>query len=404
MDHKKRHSASAHSDLSEAISPVASQELKASEALLKGVLDSSLDGIMAFECVRDANGAIVDFTWLVVNPKSEEITGYAAADLLGKRMLEQMPGNKRTGLFDAYVAVVETGVPYVAEFAYDDDSISAWFSITAVKLGDGFVVTFRDITTHYTAETKLKRMNQVLEQRNRELQDFAYIASHDLQEPLRKVQAFADLLREDYGTVVDEVGQHYLERMEDAAQRMSRLINDLLSYSRIATKGRPFSDVNLNDALNEVITDVEVHICEVEGTLDRGPLPTIEADERQIRQLLQNLISNALKFAREGVRPVISVSATRVPDALVAGQDAWELRVGDNGIGFDEKYLDRIFTPFQRLHRRDQYAGTGMGLAICRRIVERHNGTITGTSTPGVGSTFIITLPARQVAAYEQKS
>lgn len=379
-------------------------DLQESQGLLQGVLNSSLDGIMAFQSIREADGTIVDFEWLLVNPEAGRMTGQEASELIGKRLLEVMPGNKGRGLFDAYVQVVETGKPYRSEFSYQADGMDAWFSNTAVKLGDGFMVTFRDITEQRDAEHQLKNMNRVLEQRNRELQDFAYIASHDLQEPLRKVRAFADLLREDYGEAVDEVGQHYLERMQDAARRMSQLINDLLSFSRISTQGKPFEPVDLNDVLNDVIADVEVHISDVEGTLIRGKLPTLDADERQMRQLLQNLISNAFKFSRKGVRPVVSVHASPAPEALMPGQEACVLAVSDNGIGFDEKYLDRIFTPFQRLHRREQYSGTGIGLAICRRIVERHGGSITATSTPGEGSTFFVTLPLQHSDPLQQSA
>ena len=258
----------------------------------------------------------------------------------------------------------------------------------------------RDITERKRAEVEMARINAQLEQRNRELQDFAYVASHDLQEPLRKIRAFADLMREDYGQDVDEMGQHYLERMQDAAGRMSRLISDLLAYSRVTTKARPFEPVDLNDVVADVLSDLEMQISEAEGSVHVEPLPTIDSDPTQMRQLFQNFIANAIKFHAEGVRPVVNVTAAvEESDALgEAPEPICRIEVSDNGIGFDEKYLDRIFTPFQRLHNRGEYAGTGMGLAICRRIVERHHGTLTARSTPGEGATFIVTLPVHQAA------
>ena len=501
----------------------AERALRTSEELLSGVLTSSLDGIIAFEAIRDEAGQIDDFRFLHVNPRAAEITGRTSEALIGGRLLVEMPGNRDEGLFDAYVRVVETGEPFESVFFYDHDGIRSWFQNTAVKLGDGFTVTFRDITeskeaeealrrseerfrllaehttdlvclhapdgryryvspsvervlgfepgelvgadpydlfhpedaerirhdTHarllrgetyavatYRMRTKggdyvwletmsqvlpgedgaieqiltssrdvgerveaaqmLARTNAALKQRNRELQDFAYVASHDLQEPLRKIRAFAGLMQEDYADAVDETGLYYLDRMQDAATRMSTLISDLLSFSRVTTQARPFEAVDLNEALRDVLSNLEILIGEVGGRVEAEPLPTIEADGTQMRQLLQNLIGNALKFRRPEVPPVVRVSARLEEGA--AGADVCRLSVADNGIGFDEKYLDRIFTPFQRLHSRSAYAGTGIGLAICRRIAERHGGTLTATSAPGEGSTFVAVLPARHEA------
>ena len=243
-------------------------------------------------------------------------------------------------------------------------------------------------------------MNTELERSNRELQDFAFVASHDLQEPLRKIQAFGDRLRTIQGPQFSDQGRDYLERMHSAAGRMHTLINDLLMFSRVTTKAQPFAPVNLNKIAKEVVSDLEARIEDTGGKVIIGDLPTIEADELQMRQLLQNLIANALKFRRPEAAPVVTVTAESNGGAVGNndGAPAAELRlqVKDNGIGFDEKYLDRIFTPFQRLHGRNEYEGTGIGLAVCRKIVERHGGELTAQSTPGEGSTFTATLPAKQ--------
>ena len=241
--------------------------------------------------------------------------------------------------------------------------------------------------------SELDESNQELERSNRELQDFAFVASHDLQEPLRKIQAFGDRLVTKHGPELSEQGRDYLGRMQSAAGRMHTLINDLLTFSRVTTKAQPFEPCDLDQIATEVLNDLEVRLQDNNAHLEIDTLPTIDADPLQMRQLLQNLIGNAIKFHRPGVPPIIKIKGTLAegPD----GRETLTLTVADNGIGFDEKYLDRIFTPFQRLHGRDAYEGTGIGLAVCRKIVERHGGTLTAESTPGKGSTFVATLPAK---------
>ena len=242
------------------------------------------------------------------------------------------------------------------------------------------------------------RVEAELERSNRELERFAYVASHDLQEPLRKVQAFGDRLKTKYAPALDERGRDYLERMQDAARRMQAMINDLLTFSRVATRANPFVPVDLRQVVQEAVSDLEIRIEQTGGRVEIGPaagsgqadLPTIEADPTQMRQLLENLIGNGLKFHREGVVPVVKVASKVIKQRE---GELCQILVEDNGIGFDEKYLDRIFQPFQRLHGRDKYAGTGIGLAICRKIAERHGGSIAAKSAPGRGATFIVTLP-----------
>jgi PAS domain S-box-containing protein len=249
-----------------------------------------------------------------------------------------------------------------------------------------------NLENRVTFRTKqLQTSNTNLERSNQELQDFAYVASHDLQEPLRKIQAFGDLLQDEYGAKLGE-GADYIDRMSNAASRMSTLIEDLLSFSRVSTQTRPFVQVDLAKIAQEVLSDLEIRVNETGAKVTVGKLPTITADPLQMRQLLQNLIGNALKFNREGVRPTVAIKAKKI-GAKDGTRSAIVLTVADNGIGFDEKYLDRIFAVFQRLHNRNSYKGTGIGLAICRKIVERHGGTITATSQPDHGATFVVTLP-----------
>jgi signal transduction histidine kinase len=244
-----------------------------------------------------------------------------------------------------------------------------------------------------TANEHLRRSTLELERSNRELQDFAFVASHDLQEPLRKIQAFGDRLHGKHGEALGPEGIDYLERMQRAAHRMHVLINDLLTFSRVTSKGQPFVTTDLGQIAREVLSDLEVRVEQTGGRVEVGELPTLDADPLQMRQLLQNLIGNALKFHRGGEPPHVRVSGSAVRDG---GPPRARIVVADDGIGFDMKYLDRIFTPFQRLHGRQEYEGTGMGLAVCRRIVERHGGTLTAESAPGQGARFLVTLPVRQ--------
>lgn len=240
-----------------------------------------------------------------------------------------------------------------------------------------------------TAE--LNDANTELQRSNRELQDFAFVASHDLQEPLRKIQAFGDRLTTKHGPQLTDEARDYLTRMQSAASRMHTLINDLLTFSRVTTKAQPFVETDLDKVAREVLSDLEIRVQESEGRVELGELPTIQADPLQMRQLMQNLIGNALKFHRPDTPPLITImSDGRSTEGFLT------VTFADNGIGFDEKYLDRIFTPFQRLHGRNEYEGTGIGLAVCRKIVERHGGTLTARSTPGEGSTFIVHLPVKQ--------
>lgn len=244
------------------------------------------------------------------------------------------------------------------------------------------------------------RFSQQLARSNAELQQFASIASHDLQEPLRKIQAFGNRLQDKYRDVLNEQGRDYIERMQNAAHRMQTLIDDLLIFSRLTTRAQPFVPVVLAEVVTEVLSDLEVLIQQTKGRVEVGELPTISADPLQMRQLFQNLIGNSLKFHQVDEPPCVKISSQIIELQSIA--DAvdttfYQITVEDNGIGFDLKYLDRIFQVFQRLHNRSEYEGTGIGLAICRKIVERHKGAIAAESQPGQGAKFMVTLPVDQL-------
>lgn len=257
----------------------------------------------------------------------------------------------------------------------------------------GGVVIVRDVTEEKRKQEK-EAYTRALEVSNRELQDFVFVASHDLQEPLRKIQSFGEFLQREEGQNLGPNGKDYLDRMRNAAGRMQRLINDLLALTRVTTKAQPLVPVELDRLLKEVLADLETRIVETKAEVRVGPLPILEADPTQMRQLFQNLIGNALKFHRPGVPPVVQIGATVEKEGRV-GVDYCRIIVEDNGIGFDNKYADQIFKVFERLHGKEAYEGTGIGLSICRKVVERHGGTIRAEGNPGQGSRFIIELPLR---------
>jgi two-component system sensor kinase FixL len=278
----------------------------------------------------------------------------------------------------------------------DGAEIPVEISLSPLETEEGMLISsaIRDISQRKVADIKLRTYADALERSNRELEDFAYMASHDLQEPLRKIQAFGDRVQTLSEGKLNEQEQDYLRRMINASERMRGLIQDMLAYSRVATRARPFTPVDLNTVLRSVCSDLEVTITNTDAQIEYETLATIEADETQMRQLFQNLISNALKFCAANRAPVVKVTCR--PDVENAALPYIEVTVSDNGIGFEQKYAERIFGMFQRLHGHSEYNGTGIGLAICHKIVERHHGTIKAQSSFGEGASFIIRLPKNQ--------
>jgi PAS domain S-box-containing protein len=350
----------------------------------KTLINSSSLGITTY----DVSGKCI-----LANESISRILGTTREQLMEENYYD-IPAWKTNGLLGSAVEAVASGnearrevhtTNSAGEELWLDCRFTPFYSHGEPHL----LLSVDDITISKQAEVSLKVYAARLEQSNRDLQEFAYIASHDLQEPLRKVLAFGDRLTNKYSDVIDETGRDYLKRMREASQRMQTLINDLLTFSRVSTRAQPFARVNLDELLRDVLSDLEYQIDRTQGKVELSELPTIEADPTQMHQLLQNLINNALKFHQEGKSPHVWVSAEKSAGTC-------RIFIKDDGIGFDEQYLDRIFKPFQRLHSRQEYEGSGMGLAICRRIVERHRGDITAHSVLGEGSTFIVTLPFRQ--------
>lgn len=366
------------------------QELQKLQKRNESILNSAGEGIYGL----DLQGRTT-----FVNPAAAKMTGWKVDELIGKPESEVFckapdglspgqishPGEQVFFRRDGATFPVE----YVRSPIMEKDRLM------------GAVVMFKDITERKRTHDALARKAAELARSNAELEQFAYVASHDLQEPLRKIQAFGDRLKAKLDALKVEDGREFLERMQSAAARMQRLINDLLTFSRVISSKseQPFVQVNLAQVTKEVLSDLEVRIEQTKAHIDVGNLPTIQADPMQMRQLLQNLIGNALKFQPPNGKPQIEVQAqlVRKPfNGAAAGgpeQELCEISIRDNGIGFDEKYADRIFAMFQRLHGRNEYEGTGVGLAVCRRIADRHGGTIAAKGKPGEGAVFTVTLP-----------
>jgi len=362
------------------------QELQKLQRLYEMILNSAGEGI----CGMDVEGKTT-----FVNPAVARASGLPIAELIGKTEPEifggsaaETAGNRPGDASGETVFYRRDGTCFPVEYVRT--------SINENGRVVGSVLVFKDITERKRVEETLSQKAAELARSNAELEQFAFVASHDLQEPLRKIQAFGDRLRGKCEGLLPPEAQDYLGRMHSASARMRTLINDLLTFSRAIRSSEPFVPVDLSSVTREVLSDLEVRIEKTGATLEVGALPTVEADPMQMRQLLLNLIGNALKFQPPGGKPVVKIAARVVTAA--SGKDLCELTVQDNGIGFDEKYIDRIFAVFQRLHGRTEFEGTGVGLAVCRRIIDRHAGTIVARSQPGEGATFIVTLPVKQAS------
>lgn len=395
------------------------KKLRESEKWLATTLRSIGDAVVA----TDKNG-FINF----MNPIAEDLMGWKMEEVVNSRLSKWfniINKDTRTKVESPVDKVLQEGTivglaNHTILIARNGTEIPIDDSAAPIKddKGDisGVVLVFRDVTERENALAEICRYRDQLEARvrertselakaneglkdyagklerlNEELQEFAFVASHDLQEPLRKIQTFGHLLTRNHADKLASEGQDYVARMTNAAKRMSDLLDSLLNYSRIATQPRPFEPVDLTAVARDVVCDLECAIKKTGSGIEIGELPQIDADPVQIRQLLQNLISNSIKYSNDGERPVVKIHGR-------SSGTGCTIFIEDNGIGFEEQYVDRIFRPFQRLHgRSDKFEGIGMGLAICRKIVERHKGSITARSTPGQGSTFIVQLPASRL-------
>jgi two-component system sensor kinase FixL len=371
----------------------AEEAMRESEEKYRTLFNQSVDAIY----LHDAEGNILD-----VNRVSVLYSGYSKEELLSLTVFDLHPDKTRKDEIMRKWGQWPLGQRFTIEASHRRKDNSVYpVEVTTGRVHFGnrelILASVRDITERKQAEEALRRSHDELEirvqertaeleRKNRELQEFTFVAAHDLSEPLRKIQAFGSFLQERSNDRLSEKERDYISRMTGAANRMRELINAILAYSRLDMEARQFKPVRLDDIVRDAVMDLEAPIREIQARVEIGPLPSLEGEPNQLRQLFQNLISNSLKYRRAEVTTFVRIHGE-------GNNGNCRILVEDNGIGFDEKYLDKIFKPFQNLHARDEYPGTGIGLAVCRKIVERHGGTITAESTPGKGSTFIVTLP-----------
>ena len=324
-----------------------------------------------------------------VNRPAAERLGVTPQQCVGMHCYECVHGLDRPPGFCPHAQTMADGMRHSCELT--EDGFGGDYLVTTTPVIDehgvnvGSVHVATEITEIRRREEELRQAAEELARSNRDLEQFAYIASHDLQEPLRMVTGFVQLLQQRYHDKLDATGIEFIEFAVDGAQRMQMLIQDLLAYSRVGTRGEPRSATDSGEALQRAMANLGVRIRETAAEISYGPLPTVRADGRQLTQLFQNLLSNAMKF-RGMEPPRIHVEACR-------SDNGWEFTVHDNGIGIDPEFHERVFEIFQRLHTRRQYPGTGIGLAICRRIADRHGGSIWVDSRLGDGTTFHFTIP-----------
>ncbi len=361
------------------------QDITASHDAMEQIRRFAESQAIIFESITDAFFTL-DREWrfTYVNQRSVELLSESRDAFLGNTLWEMFPATQDSEFERQYRHAMETGesVSFEAYYAPLDN----WFEVSAYPSNEGLAVYYRSINERKQAQEKLAQTMAELERSNRDLQDFAFVASHDLQEPLRKIQAFSDrlLIRSDQ---FDEQERDYLQRMQSAAKRMKFLIRDLLTYSRVTTQARPMLTCDTNQILAAVLQDMETDISREKALVDARPLPDILGDGTQIRQVLQNLLSNAIKFHTPGQNPEVFIYAESI------GEQGWTLVVSDKGVGFDNRYAEKLFHPFQRLHTQT-FPGTGIGLAIVKKILVRHGASVTVESEVERGTTFRIHFPA----------
>lgn len=372
----------------------AQPEVERPAAQLLSFINTTQSAMSYLMPVKNSNGEVVDFRFNITNAVFTSYVKQSPEAVKGELISKYYPVYKENGFFERYKQTYNTGETVRFESAYKGDGVDGWFDIMCAKIEDGVWVTITDLTKLKTLQTELEVLVQELKKSNENLQEFAYVASHDLQEPLRKIQVFAERLKKDADNELSRDNQKVFDRMIAATERMSQLIKDLLSYSQLSTKTAVFEIIDLKVLVQQVLADLEATIIDKNATVLFTELPAVKGDQMQLRQMFQNLLSNSLKYSNTEIDPVINISSgvvTREIKGLSAAFYLIEIR--DNGIGFEQQYAERIFKLFQRLHGRSEYPGTGIGLAIVYKVAENHNGFITAESEPGQGAVFKVYFP-----------
>ncbi|MDB5252442.1 MAG: hypothetical protein JWP27_1611 [Flaviaesturariibacter sp.] len=377
------------------------EQVQESATQLRAIMDIAQSGIFVFAPERNESGDVIDFRFTVANPSFAAYVGQTPESIVGDLGSKWFPGYRSNGLFDRYLATYLTGVTNRFDFHYDEDGIDVWLDILSTKLGDGVLITFTDFTTVKKLQLQLESSVEDLKRSNQSLEEFAYAASHDLQEPLRKIHFFSNRLKSGFANVLGEDGASMLERLEVASRRMRTLIEDLLAFSKVSARPAAPEEIDLNTVIGGVLSDLETAIMESGATIRLAGMPVITGDLGQLRQLFQNLLGNALKYKRDNVPPVVTIASWHVKakDSGLevqpndAGNAYHLITISDNGVGFEMEHARKIFQLFQRLYGRAEYEGTGIGLAIVQKVVQNHKGYVDAVSTLGEGATFRILLP-----------
>lgn len=368
---------------------------------LQTIVSRTQSGILTIAPVYNEKNEIEDFRFLIVNHTLANYVGQEPETLVGQLGSQWFTDYKNNGLFDLFKDTYLNGNSNRFDFHYNADGIDAWIDMMCTPFDDSVLVTFTDYTRVKKLQLELASLVDELKRSNQNLEEFAYAASHDLQEPLRKIHTFADKLRQELAPQLHDRHLALFERIESATRRMRHLIDDLLSYSEAGIRQFEKEPVALNEVVDQALQDLENSIQETGAKICRDDLPFIEGNERQWRQLFQNLIGNAIKYRKPDVPPHITIRCRMVPATDPAIDkftpkhidDFYLIEVQDNGIGFEQENAEKIFKVFQRLHGKSEYEGTGVGLSIVQRVVNNHQGYVVAEGVPGEGATFRIILP-----------
>ncbi|OLY90614.1 PAS domain-containing protein [Cnuella takakiae] len=378
----------------------AQMALESSARQLTTIINTTQAGFFMIRPVYEGN-EITDFRFTLVNQVMAAFVGDQAEDLVDQPASLKFETYKTNGLFERLRDVYLTGVQQQFDIHYSGKIVDAWVNMRITKVGDKVLGTFTDITQLKTLQLQLEQNIEELKRSNAYLEEFAHAASHDLKEPIRKIQTFSDRLQSSLKDRLTEGEAGIFQRMHTAASRMNQLVEDLLTYSQVSETPLQKEEVNLNKKVQIVLSDLDVQIEEKKAVIEVHSLPVVNGYRRQLQQLFQNLISNALKYSKQDTPPRIVISSRSITGADLAEQlpaAMWEqhyylIEVQDNGIGFEQEYADHIFKMFQRLHGRSEYEGTGIGLSIARKVIDNHQGYIWAQSRIGEGARFSFLLP-----------
>jgi len=386
------------------ITKTAQLELEQAAERLKAVFNASPSGMYTCAPVYNETKDIIDFRFVITNPRFASYAGQQPHTLNGTLVNTWFPGYLHNGMFDMYKHTYLTGETKRQDIHYHVDGLDVYLDLMSTKVGDEVLVTFTDYTDLKTTQLQLEKSVTELQRSNANLEEFAYAASHDLKEPIRKIHFFCDRLKTQHTATLSEEGIRILDRLQTAAERMQLLVDTLLEYSHVSVRPHATEDIDLNEKVRLVCEDLELAIEEKKASIQIDPLPVIKGYRRQLQQLFHNLIGNALKYSKAGIPPVVHISHRIVKGSEMSlpatdGLQTFHLiEVKDNGIGFDQHDADRIFNVFQRLHGNTEYSGTGIGLSIVRKVVQNHQGYIWAESALDLGATFKVLLPVTSPA------